>query len=200
MSFYRGSTSAAAETDVIAAINDAVEYYNREELWFREATAVFNLVSGDGDLSGHASFPTDFWFLRGDAPIIISQNGVNYKLCKISASDFDNIDRNSTGRPAYYRELSGNIEIYPLPDATYSCEVRYIKKYNTLSTDGESNDWLVYAPQLIEARALSRLFLTRGHDGDSMHTFWKEQEIEQARALRVTHNRRVATGNLDIDY
>jgi hypothetical protein len=200
LSFFRGSTSAAAEADVVAAINDAVEYYQREELWFREATASFNLVAGNSNLSSHASFPADFWFLRGDAPIVITQNNMIYPLCKLSVSDFDNISSGSSGRPAYYRELSSTIEIYPLPDSTYNCEIRYIKKYDALSTDGQSNDWLVYAPQLIEARALSRLFLTRGHDGEKMHLFWKEQEIEQARALRVTHNRRVATGNLDMEY
>lgn len=196
---YKGSTSSAFEAQAVAAINDAIEYFNREELWFREATATLTLVAGSGDLSGHASFPTDFWFLRGNAPIIVTQSSQNYQLEKLSASEFDDINKGNSGRPRYYRELSGNIEIYPLPDTTYSCQVRYIKQYDDLVSDSDSNDWTVYAPQLIEARALASLYLSEGHDA-TMASYWQNQEEQQARALRVTHNRRVATGNLCTGY
>lgn len=182
-----------------SAINDAIEYYQREELWFREATASFNLVVGDSNLSSHASFPTDFWFLRGDAPIIVTQSNINYPLEKLIVSDYDQMDNSNSGRPRFYRELASAIKVYPIPDYAYACQVRYIKKYNALSSDSDSNDWTIYAPQLIEAHALARLFLSEGHDGNSMHAYWRGQEEDQIRALRVTHNRRVATGNLSIE-
>lgn len=67
-----------------------------------------------------------------------------------------------------------------------------------MSNDADFNDWTVNAPQLIESHALADLFLSEGHDGETMHRFWANKEAEQLKSLRVNQKRRVATGNLKV--
>lgn len=195
---YKGSTSVSFTAEVANAINDAIEYYASEPVWFREEDATLTLVANNADLTANAGWPSDFWYLRGDAAINIIQSNSSYPLDKISASAYDLMNKQTLGRPQYYRELSGKVQVYPYPDTTYTCQIRYIKKYADLVNDSDSNDWTIYAPALIEARALSDLFLSEGHDKE-MSDYWRIQEIDALESLRLTSKMRVASGILSLE-
>lgn len=195
---YKGSESSSFASKVVDAINDAIEYYQHEELWFREAEATLTLVVGASDITTNASFPSNYAFLRSDSPIVIKQSALTYKLDRISLPEYDGLNQETTGRPEYFHEYAGKINLYPIPFDTYECRVRYIKSYLTMSNDADFNDWTVNAPQLIESHALADLFLSEGHDGETMHRFWANKEAEQLKSLRVNQKRRVATGNLKV--
>jgi len=77
--------------------------------------------------------------------------------------------------------------------------MRYIKEYIALSGDSDTNAFTLNAPELIEARALSTLFLTEGHDGREMRQFWKQEETDQFDAMKLITYQRTGTGNLDTE-
>lgn len=196
---YKGSSGTAFTTQASEALNDAIQYYQREHFWFTEGTASVTLTSGDPEVTTATGFPTDFWYLHPDGGMAIVQSQCRFAVEKASVAEYDYWNSEGTGRPCLYRELANKIQVYPYPNEAYTLEFRYIKKYASISGSTE-NDFTTYAPQLIEARALSMLFLSEGHDGTELHKFWESQEMNHLNALRLTNNQRVATGNLTIDY
>lgn len=195
---YKGSESSSFALKVVDAINDAIEFYQHEDFWFREATANITLVTSVSNIRTNGSFPTDYAFLSSGSPIIIKQSTLTYRLERISLKEYDMINQETTGRPEFFNENAGEINLYPIPFEAYPCEIRYIKKYSAMTNDADSNDWTVNAPQLIEAHALSDLFLSQGHDGETMHRFWADKANGYLMALRLQNKRRQATGNLEI--
>lgn len=192
---YKGSSGAAFTTQAGQAINDAIEYYQSEHFWFTEGTANITLAIGSPELTTATGFPTDFWYLHPDGGLAIVQSQQRFKVEKAKVSQYDYWNNQGTGRPDIYRELAGGIQVYPYPDQAYALEFRYVKKYAVL-TGANSNDYTLNAPQLIEARALSMLFLSEGHDGADMYTTWAGVEGELLTAMRLTNTKRVGTGNL----
>ena len=49
---------------------------------------------------------------------------------------------NTSGAPAYYALTAGELEIYPVPDGTYSVELYYISSIPALS-DSNTSNWLL---------------------------------------------------------
>jgi len=66
---YKGSTSSAFSTIVIDAINDAIEFYQFEPVWFREGEATLTLTVSDPvriDVFGKLNeIPRSTWALSG---------------------------------------------------------------------------------------------------------------------------------------
>lgn len=52
------------------------------------------------------------------------------------------------GKPVYYAHIAGEIEVYPTPDATYSVELLYRQKIESLSDSNTTNWLLTEAPDL----------------------------------------------------
>ena len=66
-------------------------------------------------------------------------------------SQFQLLDRkyrnsNSSNEPAYYAITAGEIEVYPVPDGTYTAELYYISKLAALSDTVTTNWLLEYYP------------------------------------------------------
>lgn len=195
---YKGSSGATFTTQAEDAINDAIEFFQNEQFWFSEGTEDVTLTEDDPEITTATGFPSDFWYLHPDGGLAIVQSNRRFLVEKRSVSEYDKENSEGTGRPRIYRELGNTIQVYPYPNDAYTLEVRYIKKYVALS-GSQTNDFTVYAPQLIEARALSMLFLGQGHDGEKMHKFWENKEQQYLGALRSTTQKRVGTGNLALN-
>lgn len=193
---YKGSSGASFTTQAQAAINDAIEYYRREPFWFTQGTFSLTLVADEPNISSNPSWPTDFWYLLENGGLAVVQSRQRFPVRKARVEEYDLWNVEASGRPFIYRDLAGNIEVYYYPNQAYTLEGRYAKKYDALTADGAENDFTVNAAQLIEARALSMLFLSEGHDGETMKVFWENEENKQLASLRLTNNQRVATGNL----
>lgn len=57
-----------------------------------------------------------------------------------------NQNADATGRPQYYAIISGQIEVWPKPDGTYTGELYYYARTATLSDSNTSNWILTYFP------------------------------------------------------
>ena len=53
---------------------------------------------------------------------------------------------NTSGKPAYYAITAGEIEVYPVPDGTYTAELYYYSRISALSASNTSNWLLQYFP------------------------------------------------------
>lgn len=53
---------------------------------------------------------------------------------------------NTSGQPAYYAITAGEIEVYPVPDGTYTAELYYMANLPALSDSNTSNWLLEYYP------------------------------------------------------
>ena len=53
---------------------------------------------------------------------------------------------NTSGKPAYYAITAGEIEVYPVPDGTYTSELYYYSRIPALSDSNTSNWLLEYFP------------------------------------------------------
>jgi hypothetical protein len=53
---------------------------------------------------------------------------------------------NTSGKPAYYAITAGEIEVYPVPDGTYTAELYYYRTIPALSDSNTSNWLLQYYP------------------------------------------------------
>jgi len=53
---------------------------------------------------------------------------------------------NTSGQPAYYAITAGEIEVYPVPDGTYTAELYYYSEIEALSDSNTSNWMLQYFP------------------------------------------------------
>lgn len=195
---YKGSTGSTFTTQAGDAINDAIEYYQREHFWFSEGVASVTLTAGNPEVSTASGFPTDYWYINPDGGFVLIQANQRFVLDKVSIGQYDEENNQGTGRPYMFREIGQTMQVYPYPDQAYVVEFRYIKKYTAL-TGSQSNDFTVYAPQLLVTRALSQLFLSAGQDETGMRDYWKQEEQNQLMSLKRTSNARLATGNLETD-
>ena len=65
----------------------------------------------------------------------------------VSISQSQMLDRkfrnlNTSGQPAYYAVTAGEIEVYPVPDGTYTSELYYFGKTPALS-DSNTSNWIL---------------------------------------------------------
>jgi hypothetical protein len=49
---------------------------------------------------------------------------------------------NTSGQPAYYAVTAGELEVYPVPDGTYTSELYYFAKTDALS-DSNTSNWIL---------------------------------------------------------
>lgn len=93
----------------------------------------------------YSAIPADF---LEDIRFYITSNDTS-PMEKISQSEL--LDRkfrsaNTSGRPAYYALTAGEIEVYPVPDGTYTAELYYYSEIEALSDSNTSNWMLQYFP------------------------------------------------------
>lgn len=109
---------------------------NREiRHWRMEKRAQTNLDTQ------YTALPNDFL-----EPIRMSLNTSDTNTLEmVNAFQISNLraqNLNTTGRPTSFAILDGSIEVFPTPDATYTLEILYYEKIDSLSTTTTSN-WVL---------------------------------------------------------
>lgn len=61
---------------------------------------------------------------------------------------------NTSGAPSYYALTAGELEVYPVPDATYDVELYYFSRVPALSDSATTNWLLTYFPDVLLYGAL----------------------------------------------
>lgn len=138
------AASGEAETALTTALTQAVEYYSSEQFWF-------NRASGSGNTSASTAtiaLPSGIRY-----PHAVSYLGET--LRKVDLHEIEH--RTETGLPTRWAENEGAIQLWPIPDATYSLSVFGLAS-TTLPADGASNIWTTEALDLICARAKFLLY------------------------------------------
>jgi hypothetical protein len=85
------------------------------------------------------ALPTGF---LGVVSIYIDSNKKNSLQYVTPETAFSMYGGSLVGQPEVYTIISDNIHFYPMPDSTYSVKMYYIKKFDVLANDADTNDIL----------------------------------------------------------
>lgn len=159
---HRGSQTVTTDTittDIIACINEAIRDVAKlipKRYWFKQAT-----IAATVGVAGTAST----WSLASDCQELIlvhytSGNSLT-KLTKID-SDSEWITKiwdpaGAVGKPRYYREIGLNtstfykqIEIYPIPDGSYTLNCEYYKNKPADLTTADLSSEITSIPDSVQ--------------------------------------------------
>jgi len=135
------------------AINRAIVYYQKEPFWFKETSTTFPAVNAQEEyVYGVGSVPSDVQMID----ILERQySGDKITLTEITPFELEAKQKgDSVGTPDQFAQYENRLKLYPTPNQTgITILIKYTKNYAELSADADTNDWLEYAEDLIEARA-----------------------------------------------
>ena len=170
--------SDLSSTQIPLAINRAIIAYAKEPFWFKETSATFSTVSGQ---KAYTTTDTSITDIERINLVEVTQSGSRYKVDKKNIDWIEHRNpNNATGVPSEYAWYGNKFYFCLVPNAVYTITVWYTKTYPVL-TGTNTNDWLTYAEDLIEARArwwIAKRILKNGQLAD-------EAKIEEMEALEI---------------
>lgn len=191
------NNTAVSLSDVGDALNEAVSYWKFRRFWFNEVQDTATLTAQDPNFP----YPSDFL-----CPVAkldgfnIQWSNMRYPLAKLTSAQYDGIYlNNGFGLPRFYARM-GNTEYqcYPIPDQNYTVGRHYLRDYVPLVADGDTNDFSVYAPRLIELWALANLSGELRQD-DKMESYYRSAAENEYKNLLVLTGKKNSTGKLVIN-
>lgn len=184
--FRVGTLTAQANT----AIQDAVKFYEGEPFWFNETRATASTVSAQA----FYGVPYDFVEL---VSLTITINGSTHRLLNKPYEYIEErheSDDSSLGYPQVYAIYDEQIRLWPIPNSSaWSLTFSYIRRFDDLEDEGDTNVWTNEAEALIRARAEGYL-LTRILDEPDKAGRVRRIEAEEFTRLKGETNRRLMTG------
>ncbi len=189
------SNIAVALSVVQQSINDAVDYWKFKRFWFNTERDTATMTIQDGTIP----LPDDFLVpFTDDSGFEIEYSNMRYPLKKISQTMYDGMWLgNGYGLPQYYANMAGEYEVYPLPDRAYTVRRNYLKDYDALSANADTNDFTTNAPRLIEYWALANLHRDIRQDEKMSDAFFNSAQDEY-KNLQTMTTKSNATGGLTI--
>lgn len=143
-------------TQIKKAITRAILFYQKEPFWFKETSKSFNTIAAQKIYTTTDTSITDIDRIHFMKAVI---NSANYKITEKPLSFIeDRNPNNAQGVICYYAWWQNQIYFYLVPNQIWAVTVYYTKTYTPLSADSDTNDWTVYAEDLIEARARKWLY------------------------------------------
>jgi len=179
-------------SQIAAAINSTIEYFQPTHTWFNDATAAITLTAGNPLVP---NIPSDFLYQLEDDALVIQFAQQNYILIKKSPVEFDCYNEQGSGIPFIYTNKNGNLYVYFLPDQAYTLNLYYVKSYPSLVADADSNDWTVNAPRLIEDKTIEDINRYQLKDFERADNVRIDVEREM-KVIMARTAKRNATGNL----
>lgn len=189
------SNTAISISDVGDAINEALSYWKNSRFWFNERSTTVTLNVNDPIIP---SIPTDFLYEISDNGFVINYNNLSYTLAKVHPREYDARNIKGIGLPDIYTWRDGRYEIYYLPNIPYQLSIYYIRDYDDLSDDADTNDFTDKADRLLYYDALSRLFGEQRQD-QTMASYYKARAEDEAANLFARGFNQTASGNLSVD-
>lgn len=198
--------TAVSADDVKQGINDSIAYWKFRRFWFNEVKDEITQpyhdpiipVVGDGILVPSTQYDGFY----------IEYGRVRYPLVKISQQEYDNLYlENGYGMPLWYSRIGSGENadpsvddqyvLYPIPDRDYTLGRHYLKDYNDLSNDSDTNDFTVNAARLINLWALYNLAGELRQD-TAAADMYNNRTQDEYRQLRVLTNKKNASGHVTI--
>ncbi|MGA1554164.1 MAG: phage adaptor protein [Burkholderiaceae bacterium] len=182
-------------TQIKKAINRAIVYYEKEPLWFKESSATFTAVSGQEEYTyGSDSVPSDVAMID-----IMERAYGGQKISMQEITPFELEAKQSltaTGIPDEFAQYEDKFKLYPIPNQSgITIYIKYTKTYDELSADGDTNDWLTYAEDLIEAKARWWINARILRDNDAAAND-AAQEMDALDALRTKNVHKTGQGRV----
>jgi hypothetical protein len=183
-------------SNITDAINRAIRfYYDLEEFWFTETSGTFSTVASQEAYGTADSIPSD---INNIDYVKITISSTNHQI--LTPRTFDWIQSmnqgRSTGDPTDYAWYQNKFYFYLIPNSVKTITVFYTKTYTDLSADADTNDFLTYAEDLIEARA-KWWICSEIIDNEKKAAKSKALETEALIALRTKSDKKKATNKIE---
>lgn len=141
-------------TQIAAAIDSAIAFYEGRRFWFNESYGSFTLVSGqDTYTSSLASFLTDM--VEPDGMRLYLDSTSRVMLAPLTFGEM--MDKRTTsaasGDPEYYAFRNGTLYLWPVPNAALTLEAYTVSKLSAITTDTGYNAWMREGEELIRLHA-----------------------------------------------
>lgn len=187
--------SALSASVVDSEINRAIRFYQNKQFWFNEDKMDITLTAGDRVVP---NIPTDLISeLQVNGLTLIDQQ-VKIDLKKVATNLFMERDFNQTGRPDCYTYRDQQYLVQPIPQEAYTLEFRWLKLYDDLVSDGDTNDFTDNAEDLIMLHTLKNIYAEDKEDTER-GMYYKDLEDAEFKALQTRNDHRLATGELTIN-
>jgi hypothetical protein len=168
-----------AEDALVLCINQAIEYYSDEPFWFMHDSGSSSTTSGVAWVNTPAAVRV---------PETVSYNGVPLQKVTVGAIEF----LTDSGQPSLWAEAGDIIQLWPIPDATYSLDVFGSAQIDAPTSDSDITVWTVEAYDLIAARTRFLLYRDVFRDVEGVQ-FAGQAEAEALSRLRRETRRRTVT-------
>lgn len=187
--------SAVSSSDVADSINSSIKYWKFRRFWFNEVNDSVTLTAENSTLPVTGDFLVS---TMKDDGFNIEYSSQRYPLKKLSNSEYDGLFlSNGFGLPRYYARTGDKYEVYPLPDRDYTLNRHYLKEYDALVGDSDTNDFTIYADRLITLWTLADMSAEFRQD-DKMEGYYRARADDEYRQLRVMTNKTNSTGRVTL--
>lgn len=189
------NNTAVSASDVDGLINEALSYWENERFYFNEVTDTTTLAQGNPSIP----IPADWLCPSVDDCFVIEYSGIRYPLKKISEIMYNSFYlSNGVGQPWYFaREANAEYQCYPIPDRDYTLRRFYIRSYDDLVADGDSNDFTNLATNLIKYTAAAYGSRDFRQDLQMYQSFMQQANAEEQSLMNITRKSN-ATGSTTI--
>lgn len=177
---------------VDSEINRSIRYYQNYRFWFNERKADITLTTGSQDVP---SIPSDVIAELEVNGLLLIDDQVKIDLQKLAPDDFFQRDDDQTGRPYFYTYVDGGYKLFPTPSEAYPLQFRYLKKYDALVADSDTNDFTENAEDLIMLHTLKNMYAENKQD-PQLAGYYNSLEDNELKALRARSDSRLSTGIL----
>lgn len=189
------NNTAVSSADVASSINDAIRYWKSTEFWFNSAVSQQTMTAQDGTIP----LPSDFFVpATQTGAFSVEYSEQRYILRKVSKLEYNATWMgNGYGIPQIYARIGQDYECYPLPDRAYTVNVYYLKDYDDLVNDGDTNDFTNNADRLITLWATANL-ISEFRQDEKMESYFRNAAVNEADQLATVSRAENASGNLVI--
>jgi hypothetical protein len=188
---------AVSEQSVVNSINDTIEYFSDARFFFNEVMDSAFLTQQDPSFP----YPADFLVPSiKDGGFVIEYSNQRWPIRKISMEQYDTMFMNNGfGIPVFYAKMANEqYQCYPIPDRNYEVIRHYLKRYDPLVNDSDTNDFTDNAARLIELWTTADLIMELRQDRDMEAYFRSRANLEQQNLLNLTQKQN-AKGKLSIN-
>lgn len=182
-------------TSVAAAINDALRYWKTRRFWFNTATTDLTLTQGDPLIP----LPDDFLVeLPMNDGFVIAYGSMRWPLIKRNPRDYDDVYlTGGTGLPYIYTVKAGDYFCYFIPDQNYTIRVYYLKQYDDMTNDDDTNEFTENATRLLELWSLANLSAELRQD-DKMEAYYRNAAQDEYTNLGIYNSKVNSPGHVSI--
>ena len=178
------NTSRSAAV-VDSEINRSIRFYRNERFWFNEAETSISITNGTQTVP---SIPSDLLSPLQINGFTLVDNQTKIDLEKLSPDIFREMDLEQTGRPEYFTYINGDYLLLPIADSNYTIKLRYLKIYDDLVNDADTNDFTENAEDLIMLHTLKNMYAEDKQDPQLAATYADLERAELRQLRERTYN------------